>query len=363
MKRSFVSCASLVALALSLAACVTPTTVTPLVDDASAKAEAKAQAALIWKSHTAERARVAAVAERLFLANVADCENRHRVAGFATLSVMEAPPPYQSAAREAGLGDRKATVTWLYPSGPADKAGLKLGDEITAVGVIPVTDGRPAPLIRTALDGQKPEIDLGVMRDGKPLALSVKPDWACAVELKIVDNQEINASTDGKTIAINHGLLRFVPKDEELALVIAHELAHGTEHHLRARQMNMTAGMAGGLVLDVLAAAGGVNTGGAFMKAGGQMGSGFASPEFEAEADYVGVYYMTRAGFSTEGVEDLWRRIAVENPHATFVTSDHPSSPRRYLAIARAREEIAAKQKAGEPLTPSRKRPSTPPKP
>ena len=74
---------------------------------------------------------------------------------------------------------------------------------------------------------------------------------------------------------------------------------------------------------------------------------------FESESDYVGLYYMVRAGFNPEGVEDVWRRLAITNPKSVARAKTHPTYPDRYLSIAATREEIKAKQAAGEPLIPN----------
>jgi hypothetical protein len=67
------------------------------------------------------------------------------------------------------------------------------------------------------------------------------------------------------------------------------------------------------------------------------------------------MYYMARAGYPTEGVEDFWRKMAVEAPSFIFIKTDHPTSPDRFLAIAATAEEIDAKHAAGELLTPNQK--------
>ena len=61
----------------------------------------------------------------------------------------------------------------------------------------------------------------------------------------------------------------------------------------------MVAGAGVGLVFDILAAVAGVNTGGDFMRIGAEAGAGAFSQDFEAEADYVGVYLMARGGYDT----------------------------------------------------------------
>ncbi len=192
-------------------------------------------------------------------------------------------------------------------------------------------------------------------RAGAEQEVAVQPVRACAYEVLVMDSDVINAAADGRRIMINRGLIRFLKSDDELALVMAHELAHDTERHIRAKTANATLGLVGGAVFDVGFAALGVNTGGAFMKAGQAAGAGYASPAFEAEADYVGMYYMARAGYDTARVEDFWRRMSVEQPKSIFVTTSHPANAQRYVAIGKTRDEIVAKQADHRPLLPERR--------
>ena len=119
--------------------------------------------------------------------------------------------------------------------------------------------------------------------------------------------------------------------------------------------------MLGGMVFDVLAAAGGVNTQGAFTKAAGQAGAKYDAAEFEAEAAYVGLYYMARAGYETKDAANFWRKMAMENPQAIFIKSSHPPTAAWYVALAAAHEEIEKKKADGSPLLPAarRNRPQT----
>ena len=152
------------------------------------------------------------------------------------------------------------------------------------------------------------------MRGAEVITLRVTPEETCAYQLLLVDGDEINAAADGRTIYLNRGMLRFVRTDEELALVLGHELAHNAMRHIEAMQTNAMMGTVGGAALDILAAAGGANTGGAFADAGGDIGRMMFSQAFESEADYVGLYFTARAGFDTTDVESFWRRMAAENP-------------------------------------------------
>ena len=74
---------------------------------------------------------------------------------------------------------------------------------------------------------------------------------------------------------------------------------------------------------------------------------------FESEADYVGMYYLNRAGYSDDNVEDFWRRLSTINPKSITHAKTHPTLPDRYLRIAATREEIRQKKASGEDLIPN----------
>ena len=343
--------------ALWLGACVTPTTQAPVIAASDAAAEAQKQTALAIRMRLDDQARVAAVAHRLFTANADLCPEAKRSIGVQAITLSEFSPQFRAAASSnLGFGDAPQ-VDWVAPSGPAELAGLKPGDIILAVDGQAI-EAKPSGMehVRTALSASTAaDVPVKYRRAGQVQEVMVHPVKMCGYEAAVLDTDAVNAAADGKRIVVDRGMLRFVKSDDELALVMAHELAHDAERHIRAKNANATMGMAGGAAVDLLLAFGGVNTGGAFMKAGRQAGAGYASAAFESEADYVGMYYMVRAGYDVNGVEDFWRRMAVDQPSAIFVKTDHPATPARYLAIAKTRDEILAKRKAGTALLPERK--------
>ena len=74
---------------------------------------------------------------------------------------------------------------------------------------------------------------------------------------------------------------------------------------------------------------------------------------FEAEADYVGLYYMARTGYKIEGVETFWRRLGISNPKSIVHAKTHPMTPERHLSIRATTLEIDLKVESGEPLIPN----------
>ena len=169
------------------------------------------------------------------------------------------------------------------------------------------------------------------------------------------DADQINAFADGERVYIAAGMLRFVQDDGELALVLAHEMAHITRGHVEAKQANVLLGALVGAVFDGLA--GGYGT--TMSDLGPQIGASAYSQEFESEADYVGVYIAGRVGYEVSSAANLWRRLAAEHPDAIHLAGGtHPSTPVRFQLIRKASEEFLGKQQAGLPLLPEERQQS-----
>ena len=127
----------------------------------------------------------------------------------------------------------------------------------------------------------------------------------CNYPVSLVNDDAVNASADGQQILINTGIMRMVENDDELALVIGHELGHNTMNHVT----NVKKIMRATAILEVLAGGDGSLT-----NVVGQFASELYSVDHEREADYVGMYYMERAGFDSTSVATFWRRMTAENP-------------------------------------------------
>jgi predicted Zn-dependent protease len=159
--------------------------------------------------------------------------------------------------------------------------------------------------------------------------------------IKVIDSDEINAfALPGGFFFINSGLLLNTGEEAELAGVMAHEIAHVCAHHAvrEMTRLNYTQLGAAPLVmigLPGLAVFGGVEI---------AMPEAFThlSRDFEAQADYLGVQYMYRAGYDPQALITFFEKIrALEKrkPGAVAkVFADHPQTPER---IFRSQEEIA----------------------
>jgi len=139
-------------------------------------------------------------------------------------------------------------------------------------------------------------------------------DW----EINVLDSPQINAlCLPGGKMAVFLGLLQVVQNDDQLAAVIAHETAHALAHHVSER-IAQSQGQNGRSVLAEL-------RGKAFDR------------EQEAEADHIGVFLMTFAGYNPEEAVRLWERmeqVGAGRPQVPEILSDHPSDERRLHSIA-----------------------------
>jgi predicted Zn-dependent protease len=166
-------------------------------------------------------------------------------------------------------------------------------------------------------------------------------------------SREINAFADGDRIVVTQGMLRFLENDDELALVMGHELAHNLMGHIDAKKDNAVGGHLLGAMMDGMAASYGGYSGNDWQNLGAAVTSLSHSQSFEAEADYVGLYITARAGYDISNAIDMWRRWSVEDPEGLYVAITHPTKPERFARLTKAIEEIQGKKKRHEALLPN----------
>ena len=58
------------------------------------------------------------------------------------------------------------------------------------------------------------------------------PELVCDFDITVLASDEVNAFTNGRTIRVMSGLLGMVINDDELALVLAHEVGHNIMNHI-----------------------------------------------------------------------------------------------------------------------------------
>jgi hypothetical protein len=263
-------------------------------------------------------ARVAAVAWRLQTANTALCRDVAPLPGFSVDTLDQYAVAQRDAARaQLGLGDLPQ-VSAVAPGSAAAAAGLRVGDEILAVDDVPMprSIGSKASYDRTA------EVEAALAKGlaGPPLKLTLRSrtillsgDAGCVSTVQLVPEGRYDATADGRYVQISGPLYRFAAKDDELAFLIAHELAHN-------------------VVPDAKRA---------------PKGRGRLQRAAELAADKYAVRMMARAGYDVATVVPLLQRLSRSFPSSWFDTG-HPGWTVR---IAAATEEVATAEKT-RPLQP-----------
>ena len=332
-----------------LAGCATPTTRGITVSAEATKEEAGKQMELAVQDMVDEQKRIMRVYRTLSTKANSFCGDYvGPTAGFFAL-----PKPKgdvgQIYEKLYGIREQR-TVLFVLEGTPAESAGIKAGDVLKSINDVNTNDVQQLEEL-SATAPPDAALKYKIERAGAPIELTVKPDRACRYPIQLDQQQVVNAFADGKRILVTRGMVNFVKNDNELALVIAHELAHNTMKHIDAKTQNMAVGVLADLAV-VLLSRGQVRN-----STFGQIGAGAYSQEFEAEADYVGLYIMANAGMPITDAPKFWRRMAAANPSSikTSHTASHPSTSYRMVALEETVKEINAKIEKGEPLVPNMK--------
>jgi Zn-dependent protease with chaperone function len=154
-------------------------------------------------------------------------------------------------------------------------------------------------------------------------------------EVNLIGSPQINAfCMPGGKIAFYWGILtRLKLTDDEVAMVMGHEMTHALREHGR-EQLGKELATRGaiGLLAQVF---GWGNAGRQVAGMGGRLLSLKYSRDDETEADLVGLELAARAGYDPNAALSLWRKMqSSSNGAPPAFLSDHPSNPDRLNVIA-----------------------------
>ncbi|HZD50200.1 MAG TPA: M48 family metallopeptidase, partial [Silvibacterium sp.] len=161
--------------------------------------------------------------------------------------------------------------------------------------------------------------------------------------VKIIDSDTINAfALPGGFLYFNSGLILAADEEAELAGVMAHEMSHVIAHH-GARQMTRANYAQIAMLASEILVPGWAGFG---IYEGAQLAVPLAfmkfSREYEAQADYLGVQYMYKAGYDPQAFVSFFEKIQNFEKQTPGIMSKafatHPQTPDRIKA---SQEEIA----------------------
>ena len=157
--------------------------------------------------------------------------------------------------------------------------------------------------------------------------------------IKVLDTDEINAmALPGGFFYVNSGLILACDNEDELAGVMAHEISHVAAHHAAREMTKLNYIQLGQIPLIIF-------TQGTYTGYGIYEASQLAVPltflqfsrEYEAEADFLGIQYMYKAGYDPQGMVSIFEKLDALEKHKpgalSKAFSDHPATPDRIAAV------------------------------
>lgn len=308
-----------------------------------AQREADLQRELVAQNWLEERRRLIDVGTRIMRANTEICGQylASNIGLYLLNNEAMGRSEYTSALARAGNVDARQYI-FVVPQGSSiEAAGLRERDRLISVDGWQIPDGRSGMAQlgeRIGKRGPLQPMPVVFERNGETFSTEVTPQIGCSGIFILLQSPVQNAVANGHQVGITTGMMRFTRTDDELALVLAHEMAHNILRHPRQFR--------DGLKEDVAAARRGEDV------------TQIIERRFEyrqqneREADYYGLYLAHRAGYAIDGATAFWRRRAIENPGGIEGGLTHPTTADRVVGIENTLTEIGAKQVAGQPLRP-----------
>ena len=164
-------------------------------------------------------------------------------------------------------------------------------------------------------------------------------------EFNLIKSDQHNAfCMPGGKIVVYEGLLDLTPTDDDLAVVLGHEVAHAVAKHSNERMSQQLVAQYGAAILDAALSKKSAATqqlASAVFGLGAQVGVILPfSRKHESEADYMGLVFMTMAGYNPNVAVGFWQRMSQGGSSVPELLSTHPSDASRIAAIRRYLPEM-----------------------
>lgn len=165
-------------------------------------------------------------------------------------------------------------------------------------------------------------------------------------EFNLVKDNQVNAfCMPGGKIVVYEGLLNLVSSDDELAVVIGHEVAHAVAKHSNERISQQLVTQYGAQILTKALSnksASIQQIGNTVYGLGAQYGVTLPfSRKHESEADYMGLIFMTMAGYNPSTAITFWQKMSANGGASVpEFMSTHPSDATRISDIKKYLPEL-----------------------
>ncbi len=134
--------------------------------------------------------------------------------------------------------------------------------------------------------------------------------------------------TLGHNISVNTGMFDMVANDDEVAVVIGHEMGHGQKKHVQSGMKDTLLMQAGVSVLTNGSAIGALLA---------NLATQVHMPRAkEREADKLAFEYITHTGYNPGACAAIWQRVMEKSPGGGSFLSDHPDHEDRRDTYAKS---------------------------
>ncbi|MDD5216939.1 MAG: M48 family metallopeptidase [Candidatus Omnitrophica bacterium] len=250
---------------------------------------------------------------------------------------------------------RGVLVRGVYPGSKAELSGLKAGDVITKI------DGKKTENLgayfKAIRKTNKDKVKAAVWRRNEKLfecELPVEKVYYNA-QFFLAPTPNFDASALFSRIDVGIGALRYSKNDDELGVIMGHELAHVTlKHSAKKLGAGVGMGLAYGLAAATVDAFTLPGVGQAIMNPAMQASQAALSRRYEREADYFGMRHAFHSGYDVENGAKVFARLGTDAPGfevLAYTFSTHPNTPERTLRLEKTVEEFKTQYPDKMPMT------------
>lgn len=158
---------------------------------------------------------------------------------------------------------------------------------------------------------------------------------------KLIEENDVNAfSVPGGFIYVYSGLLDFVESDDELAAVLAHEIAHASHRHMATLLRERSKIELATLPIVLAALLGNARDAGALIITQDLLKTALTnswSQDAERDADQAGFYYMTHTKYNPAAMLTFLERLAFKEANSPKydwgIERTHPASAARVRSL------------------------------
>ena len=248
----------------------------------------------------AREIRLQRIAQRLQIAGATFCRTEVApILGVVAIDPSSWHKSLRKTARARFRGKKRIHVVDVMDGSAADNAGVRVGDVLLEL------NGRRVESPAQVYGHRQrvlPTTRLKLARGNERLTLELKSVPGCRFPASIRFQRAVNAFANGSFVYFTPQLMRFFKDDDNLALIVGHEIAHNI-YWAGARR------------------------------------SGWSARRVEMRADYVGLYLAAIAGYELTG--GVFAKFDSMTEIENYSKSPrHPRSPKRVVNERKTIEEI-----------------------